>query len=242
MLRAGQVPGRWFGETPDVLSLLFARFAPDGGGAGDGGSGDGQGSGGTGAGAGGSGGSTGSDGQQFDAARAQALIAKLRDENKAAQAAAKERDDLAKRLKDIEDKEKTDSEKLAGDLKSTTDKLTAAEQRAADLEAKYQRAQIRAAIDREASKAGAADPDDVFALLSSKVGTDITIADDGTVSGADKAVETLKKSKAYLFGGTSGGNVKGTPGTPPSAGDPSKDDLIKQHSEKIAATGLFSRM
>ena len=215
MLALGQVPSRWSGDAPDVLAMLRSYFAPDGGGqdGGDGGNGGG-----------GSAGNDGDppkgkDGTAFDPDRAQRTIDRQTAELKELRAAAKERDDLAARLRAIEDKDKTDSEKLAGDLKSTTDKLSKAEQRAADLEAKYQTTLIRAAIDRESSKAGATDPDDVFALLAGKVGNDITIDESGEVKGADKAVDALKKSKAYLFGGTSGGgNVKGVGGTPNSDG------------------------
>jgi hypothetical protein len=179
-------------------------------------------------------------GDDFDKDRALATIRKLREGEKAAKATAKELEDARTKLREFEDKDKTDSEKLSGDLKSTTDKLTAAEQRAAQAETRYKDALIRSAIDREAHKGNAVDADAVAALIDR---SGIDIDDAGTVTGADKAVAALLKAKPYLVGGSNGsGGAKSMPGTPNGAGDPSKDELVKQALEKQAATGLFGRM
>lgn len=246
MLRAGQVPGWRSGERPDVLAWLRSGYAPDDGGQGGGDAGtggDGQGSGGSaGAGGGGGGGAdgqTGSDGQPFDAARAQRTIDALRSEIKALKGTAKERDDLAARLKAIEDKDKSDSERLAGDLKSATEKLSRAEQRAAEYEQRYTTALIRAAIDREAHRANAIDPDAVYALVDR---SEISIDEAGTVVGADKAVAALLKAKTYLVkpdgdgGNGSGGNsgVKSTPTTPQPKAPAGGDD---EAARRAAAAG-----
>jgi hypothetical protein len=226
---------------PDVLAVLRGGYAPDGGGAGDGGT-DGQAAGGSGAGGAGDGaGGTGSDGTPFDAERAQRTIAALREKEKAGAQAARERDDLAARLKAIEDKDKTDSERLAGDLKSASDKLTAAEKKAAELEAKYTGALIGAAIEREAGKLGAVDAETVAALVDR---SEIKIDEAGVVTGADKAVAALLKAKPFLVktdGGVPGG-MKSTPGTPNGAGGATQQEKVTTAQKQLQSTGMYGRL
>jgi type I site-specific restriction endonuclease len=75
----------------------------------------------------------GKDGTPFDAQRAQATIDALRNEIKAGKATAKEAEALKARLKEIEDKDKSEVERLAGSAKEASEKLTASEKRARDL-------------------------------------------------------------------------------------------------------------
>lgn len=237
----GQAPRGRFGEMPsDILAELIAHQSAGGdAGAGQGGDGQGQGSGG----AGGSGGSgdVGSDGQPFDAARAQALIAKLRDENKAAQAAAKERDDLRARLQAIEDKDKSEGEKAVANLTRKEAELKAAQLEVESLKAKHADALLRFAIEREASKQNAVDAETVAALVDRSA---ITVADDGTVAGADKAVQALLKAKPFLVAsGQQQGGVKGVPGTPAgSTGNGSRADLIAQTRKELQQSGQYGRL
>lgn len=236
MLRTGQVPGSWFGEMPDVLAVLRSYQSPTGG-TGDGGNGgDGQPAGGS---AGGQGG-TGDDPAGWDKERAARTIQAQREEARKLKEQLKEADELRAKLKAIEDKDKTDSEKLAGDLKSTSDKLTAAEKRAAELEAKYSAALIGAAIEREAGKANAVDAETVAALVDR---SEIKLDEAGNVTGADKAVAALLKAKPFLIAtGAAGGTVKPTPGTPGSTGGSTPADLVKANREKLAATGMYGRL
>lgn len=236
MLRTGQVPESLSGQASDVLATLFARFAPDdgdqGGGSGGAGGGSDQGS--------GAGTEVGKDGTPFNAERAQRTIDRQNELLKELRDKVKDAEDARVRLKEIEDKDKTDSQRLAGDLESTTKRLTAAEQRAAELEAKYTTTLIRSAIEREAIKAGAVDSEDVFVLLSGKIGGDIKLDDDGSVSGADKAVEALKKAKAHLFGQASNNSsVRGVDGTPDKSGATSRADLKAKLERELQQSGLY---
>lgn len=247
MFVTGQVPGFRFGETPsDILAMLRAGQSA-GAGAGDGGNaGDGQKTDdGAGAGAGGSGagdGDTGSDGKAFDAARAQALIAKLRDENKAAKDAAKEAADLRARLQAIEDKDKSEGEKAVANLTRTQAELKAAQLEAESLRNKYTGALIGAAIEREAGKLNAIDVETVAALVDRSA---IAIDESGAVTGADKAVAALLKAKPFLVGqaGSAGGTVKGNGGTPDGkGGGTSRADLIAQTQKELQQSGAYGRL
>jgi hypothetical protein len=230
-----------FGETPsDILAELIAHQSADGD-AGGGNAGDGQKS--DDAGAGGSSGSDdkGSDGQEFNAARAKALIDKLREENKAALAAKKERDDLAARLQAIEDKDKSEGEKAVAQLTRTQAELKAAQLEAESLRTTHRNALIGHAIERAASKANAVDAEVVAQLIDR---SSIEIEDDGTVKGADKAVEALLKAKPFLVAsGQQSGTVKGTPGTPDGkSGGMSKADLFEQTKKELQQSGMYGRL
>jgi hypothetical protein len=74
---------------------------------------------------------------------------------------------------------------------------------------------LRASVLAAASKAGAVDPDDVFALLPTDA---VTIGDDGQVTGAEDAVKALLEAKPHLVGkpttptGSADGGAQGGPG------------------------------
>jgi hypothetical protein len=57
-----------------------------------------------------------------------------------------------------------------------------------------------AGVDIEGKKARAADPGDVWALLTEAQKNAVTIGDDGQVTGADEAVKTLLAAKPHLVG------------------------------------------
>jgi len=77
---------------------------------------------------------------------------------------------------------------------------------------------IRASVFAEASKAGAVDPDAVYALIETNA---VAIDDAGRVTGADTAVQQLLEAKPYLrattsapsFDGGARGDGTGNPGT-----------------------------
>jgi hypothetical protein len=116
----------------------------------------------------------------------------------------------ADKLKEIEDANKTELERAQQRAQELETQATEAAERA-------KRTAMRAAIVAEASKQGAVDPEDVFALLDK---TKVTIGDDDQVTGAAEAVKDLLESKKHLVGPRSPGPGDGGPRTPaPAEGD-----------------------
>jgi hypothetical protein len=112
----------------------------------------------------------------------------------------------AGRLAVIEDAQKTESDRLA-------ERVTAAE-------AQVTRANemlMRAAIATAAARAGAVDLDAVASLLDRG---GITMDEDGTVTGADEAIEALLAAKPYLRAGTTAPALPTAPGTATTSGTP----------------------
>jgi hypothetical protein len=130
---------------------------------------------------------------------------------------------------------------------SETERLTAEvtdwKAKATDLESKYQTALIRAAVDREANKQGAIDPDAVFALMDR---ADLKLTDDGAVTGAEKAVKALLDAKPYLKAGDppaqqAGVATRAVPTTPrPNAKPQSRDERIQQARQELKRTGAYA--
>jgi hypothetical protein len=124
------------------------------------------------------------------------------------------------------DAEKSEVERLRGQLAETERKREEAERQHKD-------ALVRQAIERAASKAGAADPEDVYALLKP---ADFELDDNGTIKNADKLVEALMKAKPYLAGKPVAQTV---PGTPRSNGQPGREEKVKEAEEKLIATRQY---
>lgn len=105
-------------------------------------------------------------------------------------AAQKELDEIkAKASKEAEDKLKKDKkwETLA----------TKREAEVAELKADLGKSKIRSAVEREAAKAGATDPADVYGLLDK---SQIEVDKDGNIGGVEEAVKVLLEAKPYLKG------------------------------------------
>jgi hypothetical protein len=117
----------------------------------------------------------------------------------------------AKKLADIEAAQLTETERLTKALAEADAKATASDERARN-------ALQRAAVVAAAQRAGAVDPDAVVALLDRSA---VTVADDGTVTGADDAVKALLAEKLYLVGKpptpTPGGADGGVRPQPPAS-------------------------
>lgn len=109
-------------------------------------------------------------------------------------------------------------QKLKDGQKSEVERLTAERDKATkDAQAAADRAKQslrQAAVIAEAAKAGAVDPQAVAALLPADA---VTVADDGTVSGAESAVKTLLEEKSYL-------KSKQTRTGPPNHGQGSREN------------------
>lgn len=132
---------------------------------------------------------------------------------------------LAK-LAEIEAANKSDLEKAQeAAAKAEADRDAAIE--------KAKTATLRSSILAAASKAGAVDPDDVFALLDKDA---VTIGDDGQVTGADDAVKALLAAKPHLVGKSSitpTGSPDGGPQGTPGPAQLSRDDLKTMTPEAI---------
>lgn len=118
----------------------------------------------------------------------------------------RERNDLQNRLKQFEDAEKTDIERLTGEVKALTDKLTVSETRERDLRVQVMAARVGIAPDAQA---------DAAKLLDwSK------IDDPSSDALVEDALKELAKEKPYLRGGVRHGadGGAGGDGRTPAAG------------------------
>lgn len=88
------------------------------------------------------------------------------------------------------------------DLEKAQEAQRKADERAAAAEARANETARRHAIEREAGKQKAADPDDVFAVLqtTSKYRDMVTMDDDGQVTGVEDAVKAILADKPHLVG------------------------------------------
>lgn len=177
------------------------------------------------------------DDDDFDKERALATIRKLREKEKAGQATQKQLDDALARLKAIEDKDKSETEKLAGQAREASEKLTAAEARAQDLA-------IRLAVERAARKLHFIDEDDAVRLLDRKA---VETDDDGEPANVEKLLEALAKQKPHLVQADAGDGTKqktaekSPPPTPkPNGKAPTRDELVEKAKEELRASGRYS--
>lgn len=175
---------------------------------------------------------TGKDGQQFDAERARRTIESQRATERELKARLKELEPLAARARELEDAQRTDLEKAQA-------KADAAEQRATEAEARARQALVRSAVMVELGKQGAANPARIFALVDQ---AGLEISDDGTVTGADKAVERLLKDEPYLKAAASANGHGGPPQTPRAAGPPSNEQVIEEKVAALRASGAYGRL
>lgn len=138
--------------------------------------------------------------EPFDPVRAQATILKQREAEAAAKADAKaareEAKGLAAKLKEYEDKDKSEQQKLQ-------DKLAEVEARALTAEREAQDARVRTAIERSAAKMQFNDPEDAFLQINRAA---LDFESDGTPKekSLQDALESLAKAKPYLVGGAPG--------------------------------------
>ncbi len=160
----------------------------------------------------------------FDAA----YVAELRRE---AAANRKKAADAEAKLKELDDAKLSETERLT--------------KRTAELEAELERertgrhdALIRAAVEREAHQQGAVKADVVYRLIDRSA---ITLDESGEVKGADKAVKALLDAEPYLKAAPAG--TTAVPGTPRQNGvAPTREQLINDKTEKLKASGSYSRL
>ncbi|PTI24011.1 hypothetical protein BU080_07880 [Staphylococcus warneri] len=102
----------------------------------------------------------------------------------------------------------------------------------AEWQSKYQESQLNNAVKLAVAKE-ANDANDILAFINQD---ELELQDDGTVKGLDKAVESLKESKPYLFAPS-----KPT-GKTPADGDPMQTGITKEQFDNMSVaerTELF---
>ncbi|HCW7939375.1 TPA: phage scaffolding protein [Staphylococcus aureus] len=99
----------------------------------------------------------------------------------------------------------------------------------AELETKYKDLQLNSAV-KLAVNHEANDADDILTFINKD---ELELADDGTVKGLDKAIETLKESKPYLFAPSKPVGNSPQQGDNPT-GKPTKEDFKKMtYTEQV---------
>jgi hypothetical protein len=169
----------------------------------------------------------------FKKIQAQAAdLKKLKAERDALRAQTKELEALKAKQKEREDAEKSELDRLK-------EQHAEAERKRADAEQKLIETQNRQKIERAATKANAADPDDVFALLRP---SDFEIDDAGAITNADKLVADLLKAKPYLVSqSTTSAPQRGNGAGPKPAGTTAAyADVVKSEEARLKNTGAFN--
>ncbi|HDA7850024.1 TPA: phage scaffolding protein [Staphylococcus aureus] len=96
-------------------------------------------------------------------------------------------------------------------------------------ETKYKETQLNNAVKLAVAKE-ANDANDILAFINKD---ELELADDGTVKGLDKAIETLRESKPYLFAPSKPVGNSPQQGDNPT-GKPTKEDFIKMtYTEQV---------
>ncbi|MCR4340782.1 MAG: hypothetical protein NUW01_12950 [Gemmatimonadaceae bacterium] len=167
---------------------------------------------------------TGKDGNTFDAARAQALIDKLRDEVKTHKAAAKKAEELEARLNEITEKDKTDAEKLA-------DRAAKAEAKVAAAEQKLRKANLLVELSRPEHGL-------VSAQAAAKLLEGVEYDDDGAPSNLAELLPEFLESNAFLKGEPAKPKPAGDLNAGSGTGEGKKPSLTAAELEWAAKTGL----
>lgn len=150
------------------------------------------------------------------------LVKKLRGEVKDGKATKRERDELAAKVKAADDAKLSETERTAKERDDAKAKLDEANKRMREIVG-------RSAVQIEAMKLGAVDPDDVYLYLSAK--GSIEFDDDGEPKDIAKAVAALKAAKPHLFGAKPE-QAAGVPGTPKA--DAKTPDAAKEAAKATA--------
>jgi hypothetical protein len=178
---------------------------------------------------------TGPDGKPFDAARAMTTIEALRAEIKGLKGTQKERDDLATRLREIEDKDKSEAERASG-------KAAEAEKKLSETESRLRNMAIRVAVAESATAAGIA-PENVKAALRLLDADAIELDEDGEPKNVEAVLKGLVKEFPILAGEQANGATakRGVPPTPkPSGQQPTRDERVAQTQKELARSGRYA--
>lgn len=118
----------------------------------------------------------------------------------------KELQEKAARLEELEAASQTESQRLQAQLEKTNRQVAELTARESAAQERAQTAIVKAAVVRSASQANAADPEDVFALMDHSL---VSIDENGTPVGVERAVEALLSAKPHLVRRGSGGGFDG---------------------------------
>ncbi len=151
--------------------------------------------------------------------------------------------DRAQKADDLEAAEQTEIERLQGEIEKLKGERDDALEDSKTAKGQVKESQRRSKIIAAAAAAGAKDPDAVYALLKedgfkAKKGDEtfeVTIGDDGQVTGLDDAIPAFLEAKAYLVGeppkpADGGGGVR-----TPTSGALTKDQLAQMTPQEVAA-------
>lgn len=122
------------------------------------------------------------------------------------------REAQAQLKKTQDDAAKAADDKLASE-KKFEELATKKGEEVTQLQTKIQEMNVNQSLTQLLIKENVVDLDGALKLVDR---SKITVADDGTVTGADEALKSLKTDRSYLFSGTNGGGA-----TPPTVGTPS---------------------
>lgn len=142
-----------------------------------------------------------------------AAVERMKAADRAKSMAEQREAELAKRLKEYEDKDKTELERANAAAEEAIKERN-------DAQAALRAQRINNAF-LTSNKHAWYNPERALSLLDL---SEVSIADDGSVTGLDKAIEALAKSDPYLIK-TADGNDNGTPppsGTPAGSGNGKK--------------------
>jgi hypothetical protein len=145
----------------------------------------------------------------------------------------------AKKAEDLEAANLSASERLKADAEKAIAERDAAKQEAADARADANKTLMRAKIVTAAAKAGAVDSDAVYSLLQAdnfavtKDGNklEVTVGDDGQVTGHEEAVTAFLEAKTFLVGAT--------PQPGPGGGGPRPAAVTGLTQEELAMAKSF---
>lgn len=167
--------------------------------------------------------------EPFDRDRAMRTIETLRQHEKDAKRLQRELADAQARLKAIDDEKLSETERLTRQKAELEAALQAERTRVREMA-------IRVAIEREAHKQGAVDPDVIVALVDRAA---IEVADDGEVKGHARAVKALLEDKPYLKAGAPYSGPAAIPQTPRPSGQ--QGVSREKDEQELGRAGLFGR-
>lgn len=144
-------------------------------------------------------------------------LAALQREREARENAIKERDALAAKVKEFEDRDKSEAQKNAERIQELEQQLTA-EQSA------RRTALAEVATTTAARKANFRNPDLAFRLIAG----DVEFDDKGQPKNIDRLLSDLAKTYPDLVSGNGGGSGLGPQGAPVATGNQSMNDIIRR--------------
>lgn len=173
------------------------------------------------------------DGSPFDAERAKATIAHLRQIERESTETKRERDTLAEAVRAHEREKLSETERLQAELSDAKAENVKLKQQIQDITERRDLGLI-------ARELGFADEEDAI-LLADR--SKLTRGDDGHFTNAKKVLEDLLAAKPHLRGQTEEGQRRnGPPSTPPRQADPTLEQIMQKNRGDNALTGRYGAL